>query len=116
MKMIDPDLSAYVPERSLWGAVVEQAIHDLGSKSLLILDSAIEWFENRTRTGVGSFVWVCHVLELDPDKIVSYDIKQDKNIIREITIKNLRSERTRELKSSVRWTLEKMFERMKQKN
>ena len=54
--------------------------------------------------------------KLDPDKIVSYEIKQDKNIIREITIKNLRSERIRELKSSVRWTLEKMFERMKQKN
>lgn len=53
--------------------------------------------------------------KLDPDKIVSYDIKQDGNTIREISIKNLRPERTRELKSSIRWTLEKMFERMKQK-
>ena len=52
--------------------------------------------------------------KLDPDKIVSFDIKQDGNILREITIRNLRSERSRELKSSIRWTLEKMNERMKQ--
>jgi len=52
---------------------------------------------------------------LDPEKIVSFDIKQDQNILREISIRNLRPERTRELKSSIRWTLEKMYERMKQK-
>jgi hypothetical protein len=52
--------------------------------------------------------------ELDPEKIVSFDIKQDGNMLKEITIRNLRPERSRELKSSIRWTLEKMFERMKQ--
>ena len=54
--------------------------------------------------------------KLDPEKIVSYDLKQDGNTLREITIRNVRSERTRELKSSIRWTLEKMYERMKRKN
>ncbi|MFC1487143.1 hypothetical protein ACFLRN_05600 [Thermoproteota archaeon] len=54
--------------------------------------------------------------KLDPEKIVSFDIKQDQNILKEISIRNLRPERTRELKSSIRWTLEKMYERMKQKN
>ena len=54
--------------------------------------------------------------KLDPEKIISYDIKQDRNILREIIIRNLRQERTRELKSSIRWTLEKMYERMKQNN
>jgi len=54
--------------------------------------------------------------KLDPEKIVSYDLKQDGNTLREITIRNLRSERSRELKSSIRWTLEKMYERIKQKN
>ena len=54
--------------------------------------------------------------KIDPEKTVSYDIKRDGNIIKEITIRNLRSERSRELKSSIRWTLEKMYERMKQKN
>jgi hypothetical protein len=54
--------------------------------------------------------------KLDPEKIISYDIKQDGNILREINIKNLRQERIRELKSSIRWTLEKMYERMQQNN
>jgi len=54
--------------------------------------------------------------KLDPEKIVSYDLKQDKNTLKEITLRNLRSERSREIKSSIRWTLEKMYERMKQKN
>ncbi len=54
--------------------------------------------------------------KIDPEKTLSYNIKRDGNIIKEITIRNLRSERSRELKSSIRWTLEKMYERMKQKN
>jgi len=54
--------------------------------------------------------------KLDPEKILAYDIKQDGNILREISIRNLRRERSRELKSSIRWTLEKMYERIKQKN
>lgn len=54
--------------------------------------------------------------KLDPDKIVSYEIKQEGNMLKEISIKNLRPERSREMKSSIRWTLEKMYERMKQQN
>jgi hypothetical protein len=53
--------------------------------------------------------------KLAPENTLSFNIKQDGNIIREITINNLRRERSRELKSSIRWTLEKMYERMKQK-
>ena len=52
--------------------------------------------------------------KLDPSKTLAFDIKQDGNIMREIIIKNLRPERSREVKSSIRWTLEKMYERMKQ--
>jgi len=52
--------------------------------------------------------------KLDPDKVLSFDIKQDGNIMKEIIIKNIRSARVREIKSSIRWTLEKMYERMKQ--
>ncbi|MDG6222569.1 MAG: hypothetical protein IAX21_00695 [Candidatus Bathyarchaeota archaeon] len=54
--------------------------------------------------------------KLDPDKVLSFDIKQEGNIMKEIVIKNLRPERSREVKSSIRWTLEKMYERMKQQN
>jgi len=52
--------------------------------------------------------------KLDPDKVLSFDIKQEGNIMKEILIKNIRSTRVREIKSSMRWTLEKMYERMKQ--
>jgi len=52
--------------------------------------------------------------KLDPDKVLSFDIKQEGNIMKEILIKNIRSSRIREIKSSMRWTLEKMYERMKQ--
>ena len=53
--------------------------------------------------------------KLAPGNILTFRMKQEGNIIREIAINNLRRERSRELKSSLRWTLEKMYERMKQK-
>lgn len=49
--------------------------------------------------------------EITPDKILSYNITRDGDVIREVTIRNIRSERLRELKSAVRWTLEKMYEK-----
>ncbi len=51
--------------------------------------------------------------QLAPDKIFSYNITRDGDIIREIIIKHVDSDRLRELKSSIRWTLEKMYEKMK---
>jgi hypothetical protein len=51
--------------------------------------------------------------QLAPENIFCYNIVREGNIIREITIKNVDSERMRELKSSIRWTLEKMYEKMK---
>jgi hypothetical protein len=52
--------------------------------------------------------------KMAPENVLSYNIKQDGNTIMEITVKDLRRERSRELKSSIRWTLEKMYEKMKQ--
>jgi cell division septum initiation protein DivIVA len=49
--------------------------------------------------------------QLTPDKMFSYDIARDGDTIREITIRNVDPERLRELKSSIRWTLEKMYEK-----
>ena len=54
--------------------------------------------------------------KLDPENIISFQIQQENSVIKEIIIRHLRSERLRELKSSIRWTLEKMYERMKQAN
>jgi hypothetical protein len=52
--------------------------------------------------------------EIDPENILAYDIKREGNIVRAIDIRNIKPGRSRELKSSIRWTLEKMYERMKQ--
>lgn len=51
--------------------------------------------------------------EIPPEKILSYEIVKDGDIIRELAIKNVGADRTRELKSTIRWTLEKMYEKMK---
>ena len=58
-----------LPERNLWGAVMEEAIKSLSSGSLRIRADAITWFRNRSNDGVGSFLWVCSILDLDPDNI-----------------------------------------------
>lgn len=49
--------------------------------------------------------------EITPDTILSYNIARDGDVIRGVTISNIRSGRLRELKSAVRWTLEKMYEK-----
>lgn len=51
--------------------------------------------------------------QLPYDKIFSYNIIRDGDMIQEIVIKNFDETRLRELKSSIRWTLEKMYEKMK---
>jgi len=51
--------------------------------------------------------------EIPRERILSYEIMKDGDIIREINITNIGPDRTRELKSSIRWTLEKMHDKMK---
>jgi len=51
--------------------------------------------------------------QVAPEKIFSYNIIRDGENIREIIIKNVDPDRLRELKSSIRWTLEKMYEKMR---
>ena len=51
--------------------------------------------------------------QLDPNKILCFDITRDGDIIREIVIRNVGPDRIAELKSSLRWTLEKMHEKTK---
>ena len=52
--------------------------------------------------------------ELPTDKMFAYNIVCEGDLIREIMFKNVDEERLRELKSSIRWTLEKMYEKAKQ--
>jgi uncharacterized coiled-coil protein SlyX len=51
--------------------------------------------------------------QLTTDEIFSYTIIQEGDRIREIAIKNFDNNRLRELNSSIRWTLEKMYEKTK---
>jgi len=50
--------------------------------------------------------------KLKPEQIFTYNILRDGDFVREIHIKNFDAERLRELKSSIKWTLEKMYEKM----
>jgi len=51
--------------------------------------------------------------QLTPDKMFTYNIVREGDLIREIVIRNVDEERFKELKSSIRWTLDKMHEKMK---
>jgi hypothetical protein len=49
--------------------------------------------------------------ELMPDEALSFDVRTDGKIIREVLIRNVTPQRERELRSAIRWTLEKMYEK-----
>jgi hypothetical protein len=51
--------------------------------------------------------------QLSTEKMFSYNIVREGDLIREIIIKNADDERLKELKSSIRWTFEKMYEKIK---
>jgi hypothetical protein len=51
--------------------------------------------------------------QMTQDKIFSYNIVREGDMVHEIQIRNFDADRLRELKSSIRWTLEKMYEKMR---
>jgi len=51
--------------------------------------------------------------QLTADKMFAYNIVREGDLIREIVLRNVDEERLRELKSSIRWTFEKMYEKTK---
>ncbi|MCS7145287.1 MAG: hypothetical protein RMJ28_06705 [Nitrososphaerota archaeon] len=66
-----------------------------------VLDQMVE--EDRRRAEAG---------EIDPDKVLSYEIVYDGDKVKEILVRNYRQDsRLRELISSVRWTLETVSSR-----
>ena len=50
---------------------------------------------------------------LTPEKMLDYEIITEGDLLREIVIKNVDGDRLKELRSSIRWTLEKMYEKSK---
>jgi hypothetical protein len=51
--------------------------------------------------------------ELSADKMFAFNIMREGDLIREIVIRNFDDDRLKELKSSIRWTFEKMYEKTK---
>jgi hypothetical protein len=51
--------------------------------------------------------------EVEPDKILSYNVVQDGDVIKELIIQNYRDDdRLRKIRTTVRWTFEKMYEKL----
>ncbi len=46
-----------------------------------------------------------------PEEALSYDIREEEDVLQEIVIRNFHPQRERELRSATRWTLEKMYEK-----
>jgi hypothetical protein len=63
-----------LPEAELWTEVILQAIDDMdrrtSSASRSAEDSARQWFASE-RDGIGSFVWSCRVIDVDPSRVRS---------------------------------------------
>jgi hypothetical protein len=51
--------------------------------------------------------------DLIPEKMFTYEIITEGELLKEIVVKNADNERIKELRSSIRWTLEKMYEKIK---
>ena len=49
--------------KKLWAAVLDRAIEDSAYE-----EDARAWFQSG-REGIGSFLWICDTLELDPDSL-----------------------------------------------
>jgi hypothetical protein len=111
LKTVTGDLLAdlYVAEDSMRVVLAEDKSFDVNTPPFtsFLVERVLTKMQEKDRE-------VASTGEITPDKILSYNITRDGGLIREITIRNVRSERSRELKSAIRWTLEKMYEKMLQ--
>ena len=66
--------SRTLPEAELWTQVILQAINDLDGRTSLTpgsaKDSARQWFASDW-DGVGSFIWACQIINVEPSFIRS---------------------------------------------
>ena len=70
-----------LPEAELWTQVILQAITDLNGRTSLTprsaKDSAREWFASES-DAVRSFIWVCQIINVDPNFIRSQLAKRQR--------------------------------------
>jgi len=111
LKTVAGDLLAnlYIEEDSMRIALAEDKSFDVNTPPFtsFLVERVLAKMQERDREAASTG-------EITPDKILSYNIVRDGDLIREITIRNIRPERLQELKSSIRWTLEKMYEKAMQ--
>ena len=111
LKTVTGDLLAqlYIEKDSMQVALAEDKNFDINTPPFtsFLVERVLAKMQEKDREAASKG-------KIAPEKILDYNIKRDGNIIREIDIRNIKPGRSRELKSSIRWTLEKMYERMKQ--
>ncbi len=110
LKTITGDLLAnlYVSENSMHVVLAEDKQFDINTPPFraFLLERVLGQMQEKDKEAAGEG-------EIPPDKILSYNIIREGDILREITIRNIQPDRSRELKSTIKWTLEKMHEKMK---
>lgn len=110
LKTVTGDLlaSLYANEDSMRVVLAEDKQFDINTPPFrtFLLERVLVKMQEKDREAVSEG-------NIPPDKILSYSIDSEGDIIREITIRNIQPDRSRELKSTIKWTLEKMYEKMK---
>ncbi|MBS7648747.1 hypothetical protein KEJ17_03780 [Candidatus Bathyarchaeota archaeon] len=90
--VIEPGLNLYVSTPPFQSFLVSRVLESMKSKDLELV-----------REG-----------KLNPDRVFDYELKVEGDAIKEIRIRNYGDKRRlRELRTSIRWTLEKMYEKLK---
>jgi len=98
----------YISEDSMRVVLAEDKRFDINTPPFMtfLVDRVLARMQEKDREAAGTG-------EIAPDKILSYSILRDGDTLRELTIRNVTPDRSQELKSTIRWTLEKMYEKVK---
>lgn len=90
--IIEPSLNLYVTTPPFQSFLVSRVLDSMKNKDLELVKDG----------------------KLNPDKVFDYELKIEGDALKEIRIKNYGDKRRlRELRTSIRWTLEKMYEKLK---
>ena len=54
----------------LWTEVLIRAMEDLKSQNYVVRSKARGWFNNTHRRDIGSFLWICEIIDIDSDFIL----------------------------------------------
>lgn len=110
LKTATGDLLAnlYMGEDSVRVVLAENENFDINTPPFMsfLVDRVLVKMQEKDREAAGTG-------EISLERILFYNIVREGDVVREITIQNIRPERLKELKSTIRWTLEKMYEKMK---